>query len=389
MQHFRVVSLASLAILLAMVAAARADSDSSPAAKLAVQGTYSCGFDSASGYQAPGTNSSVEVGGVFTIAVDKTGAITQGSADFSVDDGGMGPAVCSYPSGTGSISLQPLLGSLGSATLNLVADNKNSTLCPPGNGSLAFSPTSDGLQFIYTNGAGFVGHGTCGLAAVPAANQFQCTYTAKNTALGNGAGVGTVFFAPKLKDFALSGFAAIYGKDIYPSISCPYAGPVGVAFFLISAGGWNAPAPVAAGCPTTPFENVNLRTNAKTIIVTAPGLANVTCSPVSTVATGAGKISVSPKSINFGKVSVGVTSPPQTVTLTNTGTGDLNFLGFATADPFGSDPSACDSPLAPGDSCPVQITFAPTKKGAARSTLGILNGGSNKITNVKLVGVGD
>src|SRR5580704_4141476 len=117
MRNRRVVSLALIAISLVFVTAAHAGSASSGAAKPAVAGTYSCGFDSASGYQAPGTNASVEVGGVFTIAVDKAGAITQGSADFAVDDGGAGPAVCSYPSGNGSISLEPLLGSLGSATL--------------------------------------------------------------------------------------------------------------------------------------------------------------------------------------------------------------------------------------------------------------------------------
>jgi hypothetical protein len=72
----RVVSLALIAISSIFVTGVHAESSSSGAAKPAVGGTYSCGFDSASGYQAPGTNTSVEVGGVFTIAVDKTGAIT-------------------------------------------------------------------------------------------------------------------------------------------------------------------------------------------------------------------------------------------------------------------------------------------------------------------------
>jgi hypothetical protein len=285
------------------------------------------------------------------------------------------------------ISLQPLLGTLGSATLNLVAADNNSTLCPPGAGSLAFSPTSDGLKFIYTNDAGFVGHGTCGLAAIPSANEFQCTYTAKNNTLGNGAGVGTVFFAPKLKDFVLSGFAAIYGKEVYPTMSCPYLGPVGVAGFVISAGGWNAPATVPAGCPTTPFENTKFRTTAKTILVSAPGLQAVTCSPVSTLTAGEGKISVSPRDLNFGKVGVGKMSS-QTVTVTNTGAEDLNLLAFATVAPFSTDSSACDSPLTPGASCPVQVTFTPKKTGTVRGTLGILNGGTDKITSVRMVGIG-
>jgi hypothetical protein len=392
MRRSYVAILTSILILLIASAAARAESaeDAAKATALtAVAGTFSCGFDAASGYQAPGTNASVDVGGIFSITIGKDGSVSDSTATLSVDDGGAGPAVCTYASGTGLVSTPPFVGSLGSSTLNLQADSANSPLCPPGDGSLSFSSTTDGLQFIYTNAAGFVGHGSCGLAAVPKAASFQCTYSAKNATLGNGSGSGTVFFAPKLTEPSLARFAAIAGKDVYPSLSCPYVGPVGVVLFVVSAGGWNSPTTAPQGCPATPFENVSFRTTAKTIIVTAPGLANVSCEPSTSPGNAEAKIEVSPTLVNFGTLPIGVLSNPQTVTVKNVGTDTLNLLGFANAPPFGADPSACDSPLAPGASCPVVVNFVSSRKGKVTGSLSILSDGAGKtITNVKLIGTG-
>ena len=272
--------------------------------------------------------------------------------------------------------------------MNLQADNGNSVLCPPGDGGLSFTSTTDGLQFIYTNAAGFVGHGSCGLEAVPKAASFQCTYTARNTTSGNGSGSGSVFFAPKLNEPALARFAAIAGKDVYPGLTCPYLGPVGVAAFVISAGGWNAPTTAPQGCPTTPFENVNFRTTAKTIIVTAPGLANVSCVPSAALPNAAAKIEVTPSSINFGSQPIGVTTPPQTITVKNTGTEVLNLVAFATTEPFDQDPTACPDRLSPGASCPVLVTFKPTRKPKVDGSIEILSDGATKATVVKLSGSG-
>ena len=108
MKHTCAVAFVSLSILFIAAARVSAAPDMSKVGALrAVAGTYSCGFDSLSGYVAPGTNKSVNVGGVFTLTIDNHGAITQGDATLSVDDGGLGSAVCSYASGAGSVGTAP------------------------------------------------------------------------------------------------------------------------------------------------------------------------------------------------------------------------------------------------------------------------------------------
>ena len=166
MKHTCAVALVSLSILFvaaARVSAAPGVSKGQVGALRAVAGTYSCGFDSLSGYVAPGINKSVNVGGVFTLTIDNHGAITQGDATLSVDDGGLGSAVCSYASGAGSVGTAPFTGNFGDAALTYTADNANSSLCPSGNASMTFGPVDNGLKFIYSNSSGFTGQGTCGV----------------------------------------------------------------------------------------------------------------------------------------------------------------------------------------------------------------------------------
>src|SRR5258708_13081387 len=100
MTQLRLVALGVFWFLLAAPAVnAASDSESNNAAvKSAVAGNYSCGFDSFAAYQAPGTNTNVNVGGVFTLTIDNLGMITKSDATLSVDDGGAGPAVSQYAS---------------------------------------------------------------------------------------------------------------------------------------------------------------------------------------------------------------------------------------------------------------------------------------------------
>src|SRR5258708_31209448 len=127
MKHTCAIALVSLSILLTAAAgvSAAGKSEANVAALKAVAGSYSCGFDSLSGYIAPGTSESVHVGGVFTLTIDAHGAITKSDATLSVDDGGDGPAVCGYASGAGNVGTAPFTGEFGAATLTYQADNAN------------------------------------------------------------------------------------------------------------------------------------------------------------------------------------------------------------------------------------------------------------------------
>jgi hypothetical protein len=110
----RCVTLASLSILLIAGARASASGGFNPGGVAASAGSYSCGFDS-TGYEAPGTDTDVAVGGVFTLTIGRSGTISQGDFTMSVDDGGAGPAICKYQSGAGQITTVPYIGDLGVA----------------------------------------------------------------------------------------------------------------------------------------------------------------------------------------------------------------------------------------------------------------------------------
>jgi hypothetical protein len=186
------ITLTSVLIQLLAITAARAAGLFQPG----LVGTYSSGFD-ATGYQAPGTNTDVDVGGVFTLTIDGKGNIAQSNATLSVDDGGQGPAVCNYASGAGQVTTLPYTGTLGSASFNYQADQGNSSLCPPSDASLTFGYGPNGLACTYTSSSGFIGHGICELAATPSAGSFDCSYTAKGDK-GTGSGLGSVVFSPHL-----------------------------------------------------------------------------------------------------------------------------------------------------------------------------------------------
>jgi hypothetical protein len=95
----------------------------------------------------------------------------------------------------------------------------------------------------------------------------------------------------------------------------------------------------------------------------------------------------SPTSVNFGNVSVGTTSPPQPVTLTNTGADDLNISNISTSANFGQT-HKCPKVLAPSQSCTIEVTFTPIQKQVYNGTLTVTHDGYNGQTKVTLSGTG-
>jgi hypothetical protein len=119
-------------------------------------------------------------------------------------------------------------------------------------------------------------------------------------------------------------------------------------------------APVVTGARTTTLE---VATNGPTL--TSASLA----------ATGR-DLQVSAASASFGRLSVGTTSEPQTVTLTNGDSapytlGAVSLAGSAAAQ-FAKPSDSCSSAtLAPGGSCTLDLTFAPTSLGPKAATLSV------------------
>jgi hypothetical protein len=96
-------------------------------------------------------------------------------------------------------------------------------------------------------------------------------------------------------------------------------------------------------------------------------------------------ISISPTAVGFGSVATGSSSPPQAVTVTNSGTAAAPVGSITTSGDF-SQSNNCGSSIAAGSSCTVNVTFTPTAAGSRTGNLSITASG---ITNtVPLSGTG-
>jgi hypothetical protein len=110
--------------------------------------------------------------------------------------------------------------------------------------------------------------------------------------------------------------------------------------------------------------------------------------------TGTGVIptyTVAPTSLAFGTAPLGVPSPPQVVTVTNTGTLALPLAGITLSNvpphPF-SYTTTCASSVAVGAPCTISVVFNPQMAGAKSALLGVNVGGGAGNKTVALSGTG-
>ena len=107
---------------------------------------------------------------------------------------------------------------------------------------------------------------------------------------------------------------------------------------------------------------------------------------------GGAVVSLSPTSLKWGQIVVGVKGSAKKVTLTNTGTGTLDLTSIVASGDFaiaaGSKKTACGSTVAAGGDCIITVTFTPTKTGARTGTVTITDNASNSPQSVALSGTG-
>ncbi|MGH9382507.1 MAG: choice-of-anchor D domain-containing protein [Thermoanaerobaculia bacterium] len=84
------------------------------------------------------------------------------------------------------------------------------------------------------------------------------------------------------------------------------------------------------------------------------------------------ELTLSAAGLDFGDVTVGTTSAPQTADLSNTGDAAATGLVFGTpGNGFVADTSDCGATLEPDASCTISVTFTPPAVGPAAATLEI------------------
>jgi hypothetical protein len=106
---------------------------------------------------------------------------------------------------------------------------------------------------------------------------------------------------------------------------------------------------------------------------------------------------LSPTSLKWGKIAVGLTSGAKTVTLTNSGTATLNITTIAASGDFALKslkktklvtPCVNGGTVAAGASCIVKVTFTPTQTGTRNGDLTFTDNAPNSPQQVPLTGKG-
>ena len=125
---------------------------------------------------------------------------------------------------------------------------------------------------------------------------------------------------------------------------------------------------------------------------TATATATATATPTSTPTPSTAKLTISPKSVSFGKSTVvGSVSKPKMVTIKNASSKKsgiaVSITNQTTAAPFAVT-SGCRTTLAPGQSCKVSVTFSPTDTTARSGNLTINDNEAGAPQEVPLSGTG-
>ena len=110
--------------------------------------------------------------------------------------------------------------------------------------------------------------------------------------------------------------------------------------------------------------------------------------------TAATAVTVQPTSMSFSSQAVGTISPPQSATVTNTGTQTLNFtaISLQASQDFAQTNNCLSAPyngvLGVGQSCNISVTFTPTASGARAAALTISDNATGSPQSILLSGTG-
>jgi hypothetical protein len=312
----------------------------------------------------------------------------------------------------GSVSFSPVSLTWGTVTVGQTSGSKTITVTNNQTTSLAISYISIGPDFIQTGG-------TCPLApaTIPAGGSCTISVAFRPTSSGSKTELlSLIDNAPGSPHSALLSATGATGSLIFNPVSLSFAG--------VAPG--QASSPQQAVLMNQSSANVSLAT----ITVSGhfaqkndcPGTLapqtsctfNVTSNPVATgtftgsvnVRDGSGnttqlylkglggtteQVTFSPDSLLWGKISVGQTSGPKTVTLTNNQTVPLTISSISLGQDFILSSTTC--PTAPmmvnaGASCSLTIAFRPLSSGIKNEDLTITDDAAGGVQNVTLQGTG-
>ena len=103
-------------------------------------------------------------------------------------------------------------------------------------------------------------------------------------------------------------------------------------------------------------------------------------------------VTLTPSSLTWGKVLVGLTKGPKTVTVSNSGSQPLNFSDIAISGDFAlatvTKSCATGKPVAPGKTCQLKVTFTPTQTGSRTGAVTLTDDAPDTPQSIPLQGTG-
>ena len=151
-----------------------------------------------------------------------------------------------------------------------------------------------------------------------------------------------------------------------------------------------APSTLAAGDACTinvTFFHTTLGAKEASVVISddAPGSPQQVLNLTGTVVDPA--VSLSPTDLDFGSQPVDVASDVQTVTLTNSGEGDLTISGISTTGYFAATHN-CGATVPQGGQCTIEIAFNPKEGGSLFGTVTVSSNAASTPQIISLKGTG-
>jgi hypothetical protein len=109
--------------------------------------------------------------------------------------------------------------------------------------------------------------------------------------------------------------------------------------------------------------------------------------PINTCTSANPTVTLSNSTLGFGDQQIGITSPAQTVTLTNNQSIALNINSISVSGNF-AQTNTCGASLAANASCNIQVTFTPTATGTRSGMLTVKDNANSSPQTASLTGTG-
>lgn len=124
-----------------------------------------------------------------------------------------------------------------------------------------------------------------------------------------------------------------------------------------------------------------------TVTITDSAVGSPHTIAVSGTGVAAPAVTLSATALTFASQTAGTTSPPQTVTLTNSGSATLIISGIGATGDF-RQKNTCGASLAQAASCKIMVVFAPQLGGALTGSVAIASNAAGSPQTVALTGTG-